>query len=56
MKFSSATVLAILASSACVSAAPTFTVTEQTMVKREDINEVLNLIEEIKALNVKRLR
>lgn len=54
MKFSSATVLAILASSACVSAAPTFTVTEQTMVKREDINEVLNLIEEIKALNVKR--
>lgn len=54
MKLASATVLAILASSACVSAAPTFAVTEQTMVKRDDINEVLNLIEEIKALNFKR--
>ncbi|RCK64128.1 Opaque-phase-specific protein OP4 [Candida viswanathii] len=54
MKFSSATVLAILASSACVSAAPTFSVPEQTLVKRTDINEVLNLIEEIKALNFKR--
>ncbi|EMG46069.1 Opaque-phase-specific protein OP4, partial [Candida maltosa Xu316] len=53
MKFSSATILAILASSACVSAAPAI-VAEQTMVKREDVNEVLNLIAEIKKINAKR--
>ena len=43
MKFSQTTLLAVLASSAFVSAAPAI-VSEQTMVKREDVAAVLELI------------
>ncbi|KAF6069481.1 hypothetical protein FOB64_003126 [Candida albicans] len=54
MKFSQATILAIFASSALVSAAPANIVSEQTMVKREDVNAIVELINEIKHINQKR--
>ncbi|KAI3403766.1 hypothetical protein KGF56_003401 [Candida oxycetoniae] len=55
MKFSQATLLAILASSAFVSAAPApAIISEQTMVKREDINEVLAILSELQNHNAKR--
>ena len=53
MKFSQTTLLAVLASSAFVSAAPAI-VSEQTMVKREDVNDVLAILKEIKEHNAKR--
>ncbi|CAI5757100.1 unnamed protein product [Candida verbasci] len=53
MKFSQATLFAILASSTFVSAAPAIVV-EQSMVKREDINDVLEILKELKSLNAKR--
>lgn len=58
MKLSHTTLLAILASSALVSAAPTATYdhtsTINTMVKREDLNQVLEHLNELKTLRVKR--
>ncbi|KAI5966788.1 uncharacterized protein KGF55_000197 [Candida pseudojiufengensis] len=53
MKFTQATLFAILASSTFVSAAPAI-VSEQTMVKREDINDVLAILKEIKSHQAKR--
>lgn len=53
MKFSQTTLLAVLASSAFVSAAPAI-VAEQSMVKREDVNDVLAILKEIKEHNAKR--
>ena len=53
MKFSQTTLLAVLASSAFVSAAPAI-VSEQSMVKREDVNDVLAILKEIKEHNAKR--
>ncbi|KAG5420966.1 hypothetical protein I9W82_000056 [Candida metapsilosis] len=53
MKFSQTTLLAVLASSAFVSAAPAI-VSDQSMVKREDVNDVLAILKEIKEHNAKR--
>ncbi|KAI5950972.1 hypothetical protein KGF54_004046 [Candida jiufengensis] len=53
MKFTQATLIAVLASSTFVSAAPAI-VSEQTMVKREDINDVLAILKELKAHQAKR--
>lgn len=53
MKFSQATLCAILASSTFVSAAPAI-VAEQTLVKRADVNDVLAILKEIKTQQAKR--
>ncbi|CAH2351210.1 putative opaque-phase-specific protein OP4 [[Candida] railenensis] len=57
MKFSQATLLAILATSAFVSAAPTETVNFEStdiIVTRQDANEILDIIAEIKSIHAKR--
>lgn len=57
MKFSQATLLAILASSAFVSAAPTETLNFEgtdIIVTRQDANEMLDIIAEIKNIHAKR--
>ncbi|ODV77971.1 uncharacterized protein CANTADRAFT_26948 [Suhomyces tanzawaensis NRRL Y-17324] len=56
MKFAQATLVAILASCAVVGAAPVAPIasSETTMVKRVDLNEVLDLLSELKSFNTKR--
>ncbi|KAK6463933.1 hypothetical protein DFJ63DRAFT_333529 [Scheffersomyces coipomensis] len=56
MKLSHSALLAILVSSAFVSAAPAVIVNNNnnSLIKRTDINEVLEIIEELKTLNQKR--
>lgn len=54
MKFSQTTLLAILATSAFVAAAPTNVVVENALIKREELNDALSILEEIKSLNKKR--
>ncbi|EGW32467.1 uncharacterized protein SPAPADRAFT_61536 [Spathaspora passalidarum NRRL Y-27907] len=57
MKFSTTAALAVLASSACVSAAPldmnSFG-SDQTLVKREQVNEILEILQEIQNFKAKR--
>ncbi|KAK6203235.1 Op4 protein [Scheffersomyces amazonensis] len=54
MKLTNAAILTILASSTFVSAAPAIVTSEQSLVKRADVNEVLEILEELKTLKVKR--
>lgn len=54
MKFSQATLLAILATSTFVSAAPAAVATENTLVTRGDVNEVLAILGDLKQANDKR--
>ena len=54
MKLSQTTLLAVLASSAFVSAAPAAVVAENSLVTRGDANEILDLLNELKQVNEKR--
>lgn len=54
MKFSQATLLAILVSSAFVLAAPANLAFENSMVRREDVAQALSILEEIKQIKHKR--
>lgn len=54
MKFSQTTLLAILATSAFVAAAPTNVVAETAIIKRAELNDALSILDEIKSLNKKR--
>lgn len=54
MKFSQATLLAILVSSAFVLAAPANFAFENSMVRREDVSQALSILEEIKEIKRKR--
>lgn len=54
MKFSQATLLAILVSSAFVQAAPANFAFENSMVRREDVSQALSILEEIKEIKRKR--
>lgn len=54
MKFSQTTILALLATSAFVSAAPSPVVSSDVLVTREQNDEIMSILEEIRSLKTKR--
>lgn len=54
MKFTNAALLAILASTSLAASIPHDTVSETSMVKRSDANDIINILAELKSIKTKR--